>query len=168
MPKTSTFSRDSPAEKNKQNIMPTRKIDISEETYQLLQKFAIPLEDTPDTIIRKLAEQASRAIAGQALMPAKPKLIQNGQARPSRTPWKEVNFRLPNNDISVIWGISRQAVATRRSTHKLGSAAWHYNPRPTGDYLAVIQDERVKAAKLSLRLSPPTPTNEPTEEMMGT
>ncbi len=146
--------------------MPMRKIDISEETFQLLQKFAIPLEDTPDSIIRKLAEQASRATAGQSLKPA-PKIIQLGQPRQprgARNSWRDVNFRLPNIDISEIWGMSRQAVANQRSNRRMGTAAWMHSSKPTGDYLTAVQEERTKVA---LRISPPRPV-ESTEEMMGT
>ncbi len=41
--------------------MKSRTINLSEETYVLLKRLAEPFEDTPETVIRRLAEMALAA-----------------------------------------------------------------------------------------------------------
>ena len=133
-----------------------KKIEISDVTFELLQKFAIPLEDTPDTIIRKLAEQALKAgqvVSSQTILSHIKSGKKNREGGPY--PWSRINFKLPNADLSRIWGINYQSVKQRRTTHKLGPSAWPFSPDPVGEYKEAMEREKLNVIAYNESKPPP-------------
>lgn len=142
--------------------MADRNIKISDQTWKLLQKFAIPFEDTPDDVIQKLARQAYSVSKGRELIPDLDLPVSKKRRGTAGSrgllPWDKVNWELSNSDIADIWSVGKLAVSNRRANFKHGSARWTGKEPIEGDYLAAREAEVKKVREYRATFAPETKT----------